>query len=105
MIIGLELIIGGVIYILSQSAIGGIIVLLRRAGVKKYKQIIASLEELSNKNSELYSLLSDTSNDPPISEERQARTVNVPYADDAELTHRDIQLTNGTILRIRSKNK
>ena len=104
MIIGLELIVGGVIYILSQSAIGGIIILLRRAGVKKYKQIIASLEELSNKNSELYSLLSDT-NEPPISEERQARTVNMPYADDAELTHRDIQLTNGTILRIRSKNK
>ncbi len=104
MIIGLELIIGGVIYILSQSAIGGIIILLRRAGVKKYKQIIASLEELSNKNSELYSLLSDTSNDPPISEERQARgAVNMPYADDAELTHRDIQLSNGTILRIRNK--
>ncbi len=103
MIIGLELIVGGVIYILSQSAIGGIIILLRRAGVKKYKQIIASLEELSNKNSELYSLLSDTTNEPPISEERQARAVNMPYPDDEELTHRDIHLTNGTILRIRNK--
>jgi hypothetical protein len=60
------------------------------------------LKDLSSKNSELFSLLSDT-NEPAISEEREARAVNMPYADDAEMTHRDIHLTNGTILRIRNK--
>ena len=104
--IAIELIIGGVIYVLTQAGIGAIIVLLRKAGVKKYRQIIKSLEELSTKNSELYSLLSDTnepSDDPSISEERRARDINLPYPDDVELTHRDMQLSNGTILRIRNK--
>jgi hypothetical protein len=104
--IAIELIVGGVIYVLTQAGIGAIIVLLRRAGVKKYRELIESLKDLSSKNSELYSLLSDTnepSDDPSISEERRARDVNHPYADDAEMTHRDIQLSNGTILRIRNK--
>ena len=100
--IAIELIVGGVIYVITQAGIGGIIVLLRRAGVKKYRELIESLKDLSSKNTELYSLLSDT-NEPAISEERRAREINLPYADDAELTHRDIQLTNGTILRIRNK--
>ncbi len=103
---GTELIIGTCIYIVTQGTIAGIIIMLKRIASKKYKDIIKSLEDLSQKNSEMMSLLSndDSENNPPISEERQAREMNVPYADDAELTHRDVNLPNGNIIRIR-KNK
>ena len=64
------------------------------------------MESLSQKNSEMMSLLSndDTENNPPISEERQAREINMPYPEEPELTHRDVNLPNGNIIRIR-KNK
>ena len=105
--VGLEIIIPGCIYIVTQGTIGAVIIMLKRIASKKYKDIIKSLEDLSTKNSELYSLLSDSnepSDDPPISEERQAREINMPYPEEPELTHRDVNLPNGNIIRIR-KNK
>ncbi len=103
---GTELIIGTCIYIVTQGTIAGIILVLKRIASKKYKDIIKSLESLSQKNSEMMSLLSnEPSDDPPISEERQAReNINMPYPEESELTHRDVNLPNGNIIRIR-KNK
>jgi hypothetical protein len=105
--VGLEIIIPGCIYIVTQGTIGAVIIMLKRIASKKYKDIIKSLESLSQKNSEMMSLLSndnDTENNPPISEERQARETNVPYGEE-ELTHRDVNLPNGNIIRIRNKIK
>ena len=105
--VGLEIIIPGCIYIVTQGTIGAVIIMLKRIASKKYKDIIKSLESLSQKNSEMMSLLSndDTENNPPISEERQAReNINMPYPEESELTHRDVNLPNGNIIRIR-KNK
>ena len=101
---GTELIIGTCIYIVTQGTIAGIILVLKRIASKKYKDIIKSLESLSQKNSEMMGLLSNDETDPPISEERQARETNVPYGEE-ELTHRDVNLPNGNIIRIRNKIK
>ena len=104
--VGLEIIIPGCIYIVTQGTIGAVIIMLKRIASKKYKDIIKSLESLSQKNSEMMSLLSNDETDPPpISEERQAReNINMPYPEEPELTHRDVNLPNGNIIRIR-KNK
>ena len=104
--VGLEIIIPGCIYIITQGTIGAVIIMLKRIASKKYKDIIKSLESLSQKNSEMMSLLSndETENNPPISEERQAREINIPYPEE-ELTHRDVNLPNGNIIRIRNKIK
>ena len=98
MVLVLELIIGGVIYVLTQSGLGIIIIILKKTAAKKYKELIQNLESMSSKNSELYSLLSQEEVSP-----RYRNLVNEPIDDDEPETHRDIILNNGNIIRIKRK--
>ena len=98
MVLVLELIIGGVIYVLTQSGLGIIIIILKKTAAKKYKELIQNLESMSSKNSELYSLLSQEEGTP-----RDRNLVNEPIDDDEPETHRDIVLNNGNIIRVKRK--
>ena len=98
MVLVLELIIGGVIYVLTQSGLGIIIIILKKTAAKKYKELIQNLESMSSKNSELYSLLSQEEGTP-----RDRSLVNEPIDEDIPETHRDIVLNNGNIIRIKRK--
>ena len=99
MVLVLELIIGGVIYVLTQSGLGIIIIILKKTAAKKYKELIQNLESMSSKNSELYSLLSQEEGTP-----RDRSLVNEPIdEDEIPETHRDIVLNNGNIIRIKRK--
>ena len=98
MVLVLELIIGGVIYVLTQSGLGIIIIILKKTAAKKYKELIQSLESMSSKNSEMYSLLSQEEGTP-----RDRSLVNEPIDEDEPETHRDIILNNGNIIRIKRK--
>ena len=98
MVLVLELIIGGVIYVLTQSGLGIIIIILKKTAAKKYKELIQNLESMSSKNSELYSLLSQEEGTP-----RDRSLVNEPIDEDEPETHRDIILNNGNIIRIKRK--
>ena len=98
MVLVLELIIGSVIYVLTQSGIGVMIFFLKKTAGKKYQELIQNLESMSSKNSELYSLLSQEEVSP-----RDRNLVNEPIDDDEPETHRDIVLNNGNIIRIKRK--
>ena len=98
MVLVLELIIGGVIYVLTQSGLGIIIIILKKTAAKKYKELIQNLETMSSKNSELYLLLSQEEGTP-----RDRSLVNEPIDEDEPETHRDIVLNNGNIIRIKRK--
>ena len=98
MVLVLELIIGGVIYVLTQSGLGIIIIILKKTAAKKYKELIQNLESMSSKNSELYSLLSQEEGTP-----HDRSLVNEPIDEDIPETHRDIILNNGNIIRIKRK--
>ena len=98
MVLVLELIIGGVIYVLTQSGIGVMIFFLKKTAGKKYQELIQNLESMSSKNSEMYSLLSQEEVSP-----RDRNLVNEPIDDDEPETHRDIVLNNGNIIRIKRK--
>ena len=98
MVLVLELIIGGCVYILTQAGIGVIIIILKKTAAKKYKELIQNLESMSSKNSELYSLLSQEEGTP-----RDRSLVNEPIDEDIPETHRDIVLNNGNIIRIKRK--
>ena len=99
MVLVLELIIGSVIYVLTQSGIGVMIFFLKKTAGQKYKELIQNLESMSSKNSELYSLLSQEEVSP-----RDRSLVNEPIDEDEILeTHRDIVLNNGNIIRIKRK--
>ena len=98
MVLVLELIIGGCVYVLTQAGIGVIIIILKKTAAKKYKELIQNLESMSSKNSELYSLLSQEEVSP-----RDRSLVNEPIDEDIPETHRDIVLNNGNIIRIRRK--
>ena len=97
MVLVLELIIGGVIYVLTQSGIGVMIFFLKKTAGKKYNELIQNLESMSSKNSEMYSLLSQEEGTP-----HDRSLVNEPIEDIPE-THRDIVLNNGNIIRIKRK--
>ena len=100
MVLVLELIIGGVVYVLTQAGIGVMIFFLKKTAGKKYQELIQNLESMSSKNSEMYSLLSQ-------GEEKgtphDRNLVNEPIDDDEPETHRDIILNNGNIIRIKRK--
>ena len=98
MVLVLELIIGGCVYVLTQAGIGVIIIILKKTAAKKYKELIQNLESMSSKNSELYSLLSQEEGTP-----RDRSLVNEPIDEDIPETHRDIVLNNGNIIRIKRK--
>ena len=98
MVLVLELIIGSVIYVLTQSGIGVMIFFLKKTAGQKYKELIQNLESMSSKNSELYSLLSQEELSP-----RDRSLVNEPIDTDEPETHRDIVLNNGNIIRIKRK--
>ena len=98
MVLVLELIIGGCVYVLTQAGIGVIIIILKKTAAKKYKELIQNLESMSSKNSELYSLLSQEEVSP-----RDRSLVNEPIDEDIPETHRDIVLNNGNIIRIKRK--
>ena len=99
MVLVLELIIGSVIYVLTQSGLGIIIIILKKTAAKKYKELIQNLESMSSKNSELYSLLSQEGEGTP----HDRNLVNEPIDDDEPETHRDIVLNNGNIIRVKRK--
>ena len=100
MVLVLELIIGGCVYVLTQAGIGVIIIILKKTAAKKYKELIQNLESMSSKNSELYSLLSQEGEGTP----HDRNLVNEPIdEDDIPETHRDIVLNNGNIIRIKRK--
>ena len=99
MVLVLELIIGSVIYVLTQSGIGVMIFFLKKTAGKKYNELIQNLESMSSKNSELYSLLSQEGEGTP----HDRNLVNEPIDDDEPETHRDIVLNNGNIIRIKRK--
>ena len=94
MVLVLELIIGGCVYVLTKAGIGVIIIILKKTAAKKYKELIQNLESMSSKNSELYSLLGTP---------RDRSLVNEPIDEDIPETHRDIVLNNGNIIRIKRK--
>ena len=98
MVLVLELIISGCVYVLTQAGIGVIIIILKKTAAKKYKELIQNLESMSSKNSELYSLLSQEEVSP-----RDRSLVNEPIDEDIPETHRDIVLNNGNIIRIKRK--
>ena len=98
MVLVLELIIGGCVYVLTQAGIGVVIFFLKKTAGKKYQELIQNLESMSSKNSELYSLLSQEEVSP-----RDRNLVNEPIDDDEPETHRDIVLNNGNIIRIKRK--
>ena len=99
MVLVLELIIGSVIYVLTQSGRGVMIFFLKKTAGKKYNELIQNLESMSSKNSELYSLLSQEEVSP-----RDRSLVNEPIdEDEIPETHRDIVLNNGNIIRIKRK--
>ena len=98
MVLVLELIIGGCVYVLTQAGLGIIIIILKKTAAKKYKELIQNLESMSSKNSELYSLLSQEEVSP-----RDRSLVNEPIDEDIPETHRDIVLNNGNIIRIKRK--
>ena len=98
MVLVLELIIGGCVYVLTQAGIGVIIIILKKTAAKKYKELIQNLESMSSKNSEMYSLLSQEEGTP-----RDRSLVNEPIDEDIPETHRDIVLNNGNIIRIKRK--
>ena len=98
MVLVLELIIGGCVYVLTQAGIGVVIFFLKKTAGKKYQELIQNLESMSSKNSELYSLLSQEEGSP-----RDRNLVNEPIDDDEPETHRDIVLNNGNIIRIKRK--
>ena len=98
MVLVLELIIGGCVYVLTQAGIGVIIIILKKTAAKKYKELIQNLDSMSSKNSELYSLLSQEEVSP-----RDRSLVNEPIDEDIPETHRDIVLNNGNIIRIKRK--
>ena len=101
MVLVLELIIGSVIYVLTQSGIGVMIFFLKKTAGKKYQELIQNLESMSSKNSELYSLLSQEGEEGVSPRDRNL--VNEPIDDDEPETHRDIVLNNGNIIRIKRK--
>ena len=99
MVLVLELIIGGCVYVLTQAGIGVVIFFLKKTAGKKYNELIQNLESMSSKNSELYSLLSQEEVSP-----RDRSLVNEPIdEDEIPETHRDIVLNNGNIIRIKRK--
>ena len=98
MVLVLELIIGGCVYVLTQAGIGVIIIILKKTAAKKYKELIQNLESMSSKNSEMYSLLSQEDGTP-----HDRSLVNEPIDEDIPETHRDIILNNGNIIRIKRK--
>ena len=98
MVLVLELIIGGCVYVLTQAGIGVIIIILKKTAAKKYKELIQNLESMSSKNSEMYSLLSQEDGTP-----HDRSLVNEPIDEDIPETHRDIVLNNGNIIRIKRK--
>ena len=98
MVLVLELIIGGCVYVLTQAGIGVVIFFLKKTAGKKYTELIQNLESMSSKNSELYSLLSQEGVSP-----RDRSLVNEPIDEDIPETHRDIVLNNGNIIRIKRK--
>ena len=98
MVLVLELIIGGCVYVLTQAGIGVMIFFLKKTAGKKYQELIQNLESMSSKNSELYSLLSQEEVSP-----RDRSLVNEPIDEDEPETHRDIILNNGNIIRIKRK--
>ena len=98
MVLVLELIIGGCVYVLTQAGLGIIIIILKKTAAKKYQELIRNLESMSSKNSELYSLLSQEEGTP-----RDRSLVNEPIDEDIPETHRDIVLNNGNIIRIKRK--
>ena len=79
MVLVLELIIGSVIYVLTQSGIGVMIFFLKKTAGKKYNELIQNLESMSSKNSELYSLLSQEEGTP---REEHRNLVNEPIDED-----------------------
>ena len=100
MVLVLELIIGGCVYVLTQAGIGVIIIILKKTASKKYKELIQNLESMSSKNSEMYSLLSQGEEDGTP---HDRSLVNEPIDEDIPETHRDIVLNNGNIIRIKRK--
>ena len=98
MVLVLELIIGGCVYVLTQAGLGIIIIILKKTAAKKYQELIRNLESMSSKNSEMYSLLSQEEGTP-----RDRSLVNEPIDEDIPETHRDIVLNNGNIIRIKRK--
>ena len=100
MVLVLELIIGGCVYVLTQAGIGVVIFFLKKTAGKKYNELIQNLESMSSKNSELYSLLSQEGEEGTP---RYRNLVNEPIDDDEPETHRDIVLNNGNIIRIKRK--
>ena len=102
MVLVLELIIGGCVYVLTQAGIGVVIFFLKKTAGKKYNELIQNLESMSSKNSELYSLLSQEEG-TPRDRNLVNEPINEPINDDEPETHRDIVLNNGNIIRIKRK--
>ena len=101
MVLVLELIIGGCVYVLTQAGIGVVIFFLKKTAGQKYQELIRNLESMSSKNSEMYSLLSQGEEEGTP---HDRSLVNEPIDDDDfPETHRDIVLNNGNIIRIKRK--
>lgn len=77
-----SVIIGAVVYVLTNSTLGLILIALKRLDKKKYADVISKLENIASKNNEMYELLTEhgTEHRTPISSNRE--NCNEPYESD-----------------------
>jgi len=69
-VIETSIIVGAVVYVITNATLAGIIIMLKKAGANKYAKVIKSLESISRKNNEVYELLTENgSNQPSITNE------------------------------------
>lgn len=107
--LGIEIIVGGVVYIVTNGTLAAIIIMLKKISKKKYMELASNIQDLMRRNTEIYTMLSE----PPESQQISERTnepvarelINEPItpSESEQDTHRDIQLANGSVLRIRKK--
>lgn len=115
MVVGIELIISGVVYVLTNGALAGVIIMLKKLSKKKYGELANTLKDLMRRNTEIYEMLSEAPQSQQITDrteetDNQAREIFInepitPSERDTEPTHRDIQLKNGNVLRLRLKKE
>lgn len=103
--IGIELIISGVVYVVTNGALAAVIIMLKKIGKQKYKELATSLTDLIHRNSQIYEMLTEPAESQRSELEQQERgIINEPITPDNEQrTHRDIPLKNGAILRLKLK--
>ena len=91
-IVETSIIIGAVVYVITNATLAGIIIMLKRVGSDKYANLIKSLESISRKNNDVYELLTESSN-------RQSIT-NEPYepSEPSEDGDRTVRSTRGVKL-------